>query len=99
MFQEAMANNIICNNQPAQLMMDHCRTTNNNKTIAVTKDQKRKAYLKEYMAKRRRDKEFRNKQKKTLQTNRLENIEKKQENLKGRHLIDAKNQLNRQAYA
>ena len=64
MFQEAMANNVICNNQPAQLTMDHCRTTNNNETIAVTKDQKRKAYLKEYMAKRRRDKEFRNKQKK-----------------------------------
>jgi len=46
--------------------MDHCRTTNNNETIAVTKDQKRKAYLKEYIAKRRRDKEFRNKQKKNL---------------------------------
>ena len=37
------------------------------------------AYLKEYLAKRRRDKEFRNKQKKTLQANRLENIEKTRE--------------------
>ena len=33
---------------------------NDNETIAVTKEQKRKAYLKEYMATRRRDKEFRN---------------------------------------
>ena len=75
-----MANNVICNNQPAQLTMDHCRTTNNNETIAVTKDQKRKAYLKEYIAKRKRDKEFRNKQKKkTLRANRLENIEKTRE--------------------
>ena len=38
--EEAMANNVICNNQPAQLMMDHCRTTNNNERIAVTKEQK-----------------------------------------------------------
>ena len=79
--------------------MDHCRTTNNNETIAVNKDQKRKAYLKEYMATRRRDKEFRNMQNKALQAKTLENIEKKQENLKGVHLIDAKNQLNRQAFA
>ena len=35
-----MANNVICDNQPAQLMMDHCRTTNNNERIAVTKEQK-----------------------------------------------------------
>jgi len=55
--EETMANNVICNNQSAQLMMDHCRTSNNNETIAVTKDQKRKAYLKEYMATSRRDKE------------------------------------------
>ena len=61
------ANNVICNKQPAQLTMDHCRTTNNNETIAVTKDQKRKAYLKKYMPTRRRDKEFRNKQNKALQ--------------------------------
>jgi len=56
--EEAMANNVICDNQPAQLTMDHCRTTNND---GVTKEQKRKAYLKEYMA-TRRNKEFRNKQ-------------------------------------
>jgi len=74
--EEAMANNAICNNQPAQLTMDHCRTTNNNATIAATKDQKRKAYLKEYMATRRRDKEFRNKQNRVLQAKILENIEK-----------------------
>jgi len=74
--EEAMANNVICNNQAAQLTMDHCRTANINETIAVTKDQKRKAYLKEYMPTRRRDKEFRNKQNKALQAKRLENIEK-----------------------
>jgi len=74
-----MVNNVICNNQPAQLTMGHCRTTNNNETIAVTKDQKRKAFLKEYMATRRRDKEFRNKQNRVLQAKRLENIKKTRE--------------------
>jgi len=75
--EEAMVNNVICNNQPAHLTMDHCRTTNNNETIAVTKDQKRRAFLKEYMATRRRDKEFRNKQNRALRAKRLENIKKK----------------------
>ena len=88
----AMANNVICNYQPAQLTIDHSRMTKNNETIAVTKEQKREAYLKEYMATRRRNKEFRNKQNRALQAKRSENIEK-QENLKGRHLIDVKNQI------
>ena len=87
-----MANNVICNYQPAQLTIDHSRMTKNNETIAVTKEQKREAYLKEYMATRRRNKEFRNKQNRALQAKRSENIEK-QENLKGRHLIDVKNQI------
>ena len=91
--EEEMACNTICNNQPAQLVMGHYRTTINNETIAVTKEQKRKAYLKEYMATRRRNNEFRNKQNKALQVKRSENIEKKQENLKGRHFIDANNQI------
>ena len=47
--EEAMANNVICNNQREQLTMDHCRTTNNYETIPVTKEQKRKAHLKEDM--------------------------------------------------
>ena len=44
----------ICNNQLAQLATGHYWTTNNNEIIAVTKEQKRKAYLKEYMATRRK---------------------------------------------
>ena len=48
--EQAMAFNVICNNQPPQLAMGRCRTTNNNETIAVAKEQKRKAYLKEFMA-------------------------------------------------
>ena len=46
--EEAMAYNTICNNQLAQLAIGHYRTTNNNETIAVTKEQ-------EYMATRRRN--------------------------------------------
>jgi len=53
-----------------------CKTTNNNETIAVAKEQKRKAYLKEYMATRRRNNEFRNKQNRAPQAKRSQNIEK-----------------------
>ena len=74
--EQAMAFNVICNNQPLQLAMGCCRTTNNNETIAVAKEQERKAYLKEYMATRRRNNEFRNKQNRALQAKRSENIEK-----------------------
>ena len=90
-----MAFNVISNNQPPQLAKGRCRTTNNNETIAVhvAKEQKRKGYLKEYMATTRRNNEFINKQNRALQAERSENIEKKQNNLKGRHLIDAKNQI------
>jgi len=62
--------------------MDHCRTTNNNETIAVIKEQKRKAYWKEYLATRRGNKEFRNKQNRALQAKRLEHIEKTKESLR-----------------
>lgn len=41
---------------------DYCGVTNNNETVDVTKEQEGKAYVKEYIATRRRDKEFRNKQ-------------------------------------
>ena len=40
--EQAMAFNVICN-QPPQLATGRCRTTNNNETIAVAKEQKRKA--------------------------------------------------------
>ena len=53
--EQAMAFNVICNNQPRQLATGCCRTTNNNETIAVANEQKREAYLKEYMATRRRN--------------------------------------------
>ncbi|RMX38895.1 hypothetical protein pdam_00025081, partial [Pocillopora damicornis] len=76
---KAITNNVICNNQPAQLTIDHCRMTNNNETVAVTKEQEGKAYVKEYIATRRRDKEFRNKQNRAPQAKRSENIEKKRE--------------------
>ena len=64
------------------------------KTMATmsTKNQNRKAYIKEYTTRRRRNNEFRNKQNRALQAARLENIEK-QENLKGGHLTNAKNQI------
>ena len=100
-----MANDVICNNQPAQLMMDHCRTTNNYETIAVTKEQKRKAYLKEYMATRSRNKEFRNKQNRVLQAKRSENIEKTRESQRRafNRCIESNSDhirgLNRQAFA
>ena len=45
------------------------------------------------MATRRKNKGFRNKQNRALQAKRSENIEKIQENIKGGHLIDAKNQI------
>ena len=89
--EQAMAFNVICNNQPLQLATGCCRTTNNDETIAV--------------ATRKRNNEFRNKQNRAVQAKRSENIEKKnKENLKGGHLIDAKNsdhirELNRQASA
>lgn len=65
----------------AQLMKDHCRTTNNDETMAnmLTKEEKRKAYMKEYMTRRRRNNEFRNKQNRALQAKRSENIEKTRE--------------------
>ena len=44
--EQAMAFTVICNNQPPQLPKGRCRTTNSNETIAVTKEQKRKSYLK-----------------------------------------------------
>ena len=44
------------------------------------------------MATRKRNNEFRNKQNRAPQAKRSENVEKK-ENLKGEHLIDAKNQI------
>ena len=59
-FEETLVNNVIQNNQPAQLTMDQCRTTKNDETIAnmLTKEQKRKAYMKECMTRRRRNKGF-----------------------------------------
>ena len=65
--EQAMAVNVICNNQPLQLATGCCRTTNNNGAIVVAKEQERKAYLKEYMATRRRNDDFRNKQNRALQ--------------------------------
>ena len=44
------------------------------------------------MATRKRNDEFRNKQNRALRAKRSENVEKR-ENLKGEHLIDAKNQI------
>ena len=38
--EQAMAFNVICNNQPPQLATGCCKTTNNNETIAVAKEQK-----------------------------------------------------------
>ena len=45
----------------------------------------KETFMKEYMTRRRRNIEFRNKQNIALKAKRLGNIEKKQENLKGRH--------------
>ena len=73
--EQELAFNVICNNQPLQLATGCYRTTNNNETIAVAKEQKRKAYLKEYMETRRGNNEFRNKQNRALQAKRSENIE------------------------
>ena len=95
----------ICNNQLAQSGTGHYRTTNNNEIIAATKEQKRKAYLKEYMATRRRNNEFRNKQNRALQAKRSENIEKTREHLKQafsrckQSNSDHIRELNRQAFA
>ena len=80
-----------------------CKT--NNKTIAVAKEQKRKAYLKEYMATRRRNNEFRNKQNRAPQAKRSENIEKTREsqrrafNRRKESNSDHIRELNRQAFA
>ena len=68
-----MAFNVICSNQPPQLATGRFRTTNSNETIAVTKEQKRKPYLKKYMAIGRRN----HKQNRALQAKRSENIKKK----------------------
>ena len=46
-----------------------------------------------YMTRRRRNNKFRNKQNRALHAKRLKNIEKRLENLKGRHLTNAKNQI------
>ena len=62
-----MAFNVTCNKQPPQLAKGRCRTTNGNETIAVAKEQKRKGYLKEYMATRRTNNKFRIKQNRALQ--------------------------------
>ena len=77
--EQAMVFNIICNNQPAQLATGRCRTTNKNETIAVAKEQKRKADFKEYMATMRGNNEFRNRQNRALQEKRSENIDKTRE--------------------
>ena len=58
--EQAMAFNVIYNNQPPQSATGRRRTTYNNETIVVAKEQKRKAYLKEYMATRKRNNGFRN---------------------------------------
>ena len=57
-----------------------------------TKEQTRKAHMKEYMTRRRRNNEFRNKQNRALQAKRLENIEKTRESQSG-HLTNAKNRI------
>ena len=44
-----------------------------------TKEQTRKAHMKEYTTRRRRNNEFRNRQNRALQAKRLENIEKTRE--------------------
>ena len=49
------------------------------------KNYEKETFMKEYMTRRRRNIEFRNKQNIALKAKRLGNIEKKQENLKGRH--------------
>ena len=87
-----MAFNVICNNQPPQLAKGRCKTTNNNETIAVAKEQKRKGYLKEYMG---QGEEIMSSEisKTELCKQRDQKILKKQESLKGGHLIDAKNQI------
>ena len=103
--EQAMAFNVICNNQPLLLATGCCRTTNNYETIAVAKEQKRKAYLKEYMATRRRNNEFRNKQNRALQAKRSENIEKTRESQRQafnrckESNSDHISELNRQAFA
>ena len=71
---------------------DYCGMTNNNETVDVTKEQEGKAYVKEYIATRRRDKSSEI-SKTELRKQRDQKILKKQENLKGRLLIDAKNQI------
>jgi len=94
-----MAFNVICNNQPVQLATGCCRTTSRNETIAVAKEQKGKAYLKEYMATRRR-----NKQSRALLAKRSENIEKTREsqrwafNRRKESNSDHIRELNRQAF-
>ena len=75
------------------------------KKIAVAKEKKRKAYLKEYMATRRKNNEFRNKQNRALQAKRSENIEKTREsqrrafNRRKESNSDHIRELNRQAFA
>ena len=76
-----VVSNVIHNSEPARLTIDQCKTTNNNETMAnmSTKEQTRKAHLKEYTRRRRRNNEFRNRQNRALQAKRLENIEKTRE--------------------
>ena len=59
-----VVSNVIHNSEPARLTIDQCKTTNNNETMAnmSAKEQTRKAHMKEYMTRRRRNNEFRNKQ-------------------------------------
>ena len=59
------------------LLARYARSAAINETIAVAKEQKRKAYLKEYMATRRRNNEFRIKKNRALEAKSTVNIEKK----------------------
>ena len=89
--EQAMAFNVICNNQPAQLATGCCRTTNSNEKIAVTKEleslfegihgNKEKKIMSSEISKTK------------LYKQRNQKILQKQKNFKGRHLIDAKNQI------
>ena len=76
--EETMVNNVTHKSQPARLTLDQCITKFSNETVEYvsTKEQKGKAFMKECMTRRRRNNEFRNKQKRALQAKRLENIEK-----------------------
>ena len=102
-----VVSNVIHNSEPARLTIDQCKTTNNNETMAnmSTKEQTRKAHMKEYTTRRRRNNEFRNRQNRALQAKRLENIEKTREsqrrefNKRKESNLYHIRELNRQAFA